>query len=156
MDTAKLHVTFSPGTTAHDLQFPRRYTLTHSDLTGELFLTIGAEYDRKQIGGIYTRLMRDEVLAELISENGQPILHVYTHVNGGIVFGTAQWRYDILHHHMSMVLEALSQGDQNLFASNLVLENTQIIVHFSANHKKYNKIEEWGKIQKWHKYALSE
>jgi hypothetical protein len=42
----------------------RCYTLTHSDTTGELFLTIGPDFDRAQISGLYTRLMRDEVLAE--------------------------------------------------------------------------------------------
>jgi len=61
----KLHVTFHAGTSPGILEFPRCYTLTHSDRTGDLFLTIGAKYDQKQIAGLYTRLMRDEVLAEL-------------------------------------------------------------------------------------------
>lgn len=63
LDPGKLHVTFNGGTSPVDLEFPRRYTLTHSDLTGDLFLTIGREYDEEHISGIYTRLMRDEVLA---------------------------------------------------------------------------------------------
>ena len=43
---------------------PRKYTLTHSDTTGDLFLTISREYDEKQISGWYTKFMRDEVLGE--------------------------------------------------------------------------------------------
>jgi hypothetical protein len=62
-----------------------------------LSLTIGAEYDKKQISGLYTRLMRDEVLAELKNDGGQAVLHVYVHVSGGISFGFTGWRYDILH-----------------------------------------------------------
>jgi len=60
----KLHVRFAAGVTPDEPITPRRYTLTHSDATGDLYLTIGPDYDRRQISGWYTRLMRDEVLAE--------------------------------------------------------------------------------------------
>ena len=65
LNPEKLHVTYLGGTTPEKLTLPRRYTLTHSDRTGELFLSIGREYDTKQTSRLYTRLMRDEVLAEL-------------------------------------------------------------------------------------------
>ena len=99
LDPLKLHVTYHEGTTAGLLEYPRRYTLTHSDLTGDLFLTIGAEYNQKQIAGLYTRLMRDEALAEMIRDGDQAVLHVYVHVSGGIAFGFAGWRNAILHYH---------------------------------------------------------
>ncbi len=60
----QLHVTFSPGTSQVNFSLPRVYTLTHSDMTGELFLTIGDQVNQSQISGWYTRLMRDEVVAE--------------------------------------------------------------------------------------------
>ena len=60
----KLHVQFARGTAPDGPVVPRRYTMTHSDTTGDLFLTVAAKYNRKQIAGWYTRLMRDEVLAE--------------------------------------------------------------------------------------------
>jgi hypothetical protein len=69
LNPCKLHVTFHAGNSAGVLAFPRRYTLTHSDMTGDLFLTIRAEYDQTQIAGLYTLLMRDEVLAELKGES---------------------------------------------------------------------------------------
>jgi magnesium dechelatase len=143
----KLHVTFHEGTSAQEPSLPRRYTLTHSDTTGDLFLSIGAEYDRKQISGFYTRLMRDEVLAEL-KDDGQGIsLHVYCHISGGLVFGTAGWRNDILHHHMRMVLEALRHGDRELVSSNPDLNRSIVQVHFASNHKRYNCVEAWGPLQ---------
>ena len=43
---------------------PRRYTLTHSDSTDDLFLTIAPEVNQRQVSSWYTRLMRDEVVAE--------------------------------------------------------------------------------------------
>ncbi len=59
----QVHVRFGPGVIPASPIAPRRYTLTHSDATGDLFLTVAPEVDRKQISGWYTRLMRDEVLA---------------------------------------------------------------------------------------------
>ena len=46
LDPDKLLVEYKPGVTPISPIIPRRYTLTHSDETGELFLTIGSEYDR--------------------------------------------------------------------------------------------------------------
>lgn len=145
----KLQVTFQEGTSAGELSLPRRYTLTHSDVTGDLFLSIGAEYDRKQISGFYTRLMRDEVLAELTEDAQGMSLHVYCHVSGGFVFGSAGWRNDILHHHMRMVIEALHYGDKKLFTSNPELEQVKVWVHFASNRARYNRVEDWGFIQSY-------
>ena len=61
LNPAKLHITFREGAAPDGPLIPRRYTLTHSDQTGDLFLTIGPEVNHAQISGWYTRLMRDEV-----------------------------------------------------------------------------------------------
>jgi hypothetical protein len=63
LNTRKLHVRFK-GAKPDVLVLPRRYTLTHSDSTGDLYLTISSDFDNKQVSGWYTRFMRDEVLAE--------------------------------------------------------------------------------------------
>ena len=68
-----------------------------------------------QIAGWYTRLMRDEVLAEW-QAGEPPVLHVHCHVSGGLVVGTAGWRASIFRQHMPMVLEAFWRGDQGLLA----------------------------------------
>ena len=47
----KLHVNKQIDDFQH---FPRKYTLTHSDLTGDLYLTVAREYDKKQISRWYT------------------------------------------------------------------------------------------------------
>ncbi len=143
---ARLHVTYEDDNSQSRLSLPRRYTLTHSDMTGELFLTIGAGYNRKQISGWYTRLMRDEVLAEWQGENDVYSLHLYCHVSGGIVFGTAGMRYGIFRQHMPLVLQALHEGDQSLFEYKAELRDSKVYVHFAARQKRFRKIEEWGRI----------
>lgn len=42
----------------------RCYTLTHNDVTGALQLSIGADYNQRQVQGFYTRILRDEITAE--------------------------------------------------------------------------------------------
>ena len=57
-DPNKIQTTFVPPITkTSPIEF-RKYTLTHSDDTGEMFLTVANEYDYKAIN----KELRDEVL----------------------------------------------------------------------------------------------
>jgi hypothetical protein len=140
----KLHVRFVPGTDTDGPVSPRRYTLTHSDRTGDLYLTVGPSYDRKQISGCYTRLMRDEVLAEWDQGQECPALHVHCHVSGGLVFGPAGWRDAIFQHELPLVLEALRYGDRGLYAAHPELDQAPIQVHLHARQARLDRVEPWG------------
>jgi hypothetical protein len=140
----KLHVRFVAGVTPEGPPTPRRYTLTHSDLTGELYLSIGPDYDRRQIAGWYTRLMRDEVLAEWREEEDCPALHVHCHVSGGLIVGSAAWRDVIFQRELPLVLEALRYGDRGLFETQPALERAPVYVHFHATQARYNRTERRG------------
>jgi hypothetical protein len=122
----------------------RCYTLTHSDSTGELFLTIGREYDLGQIGGWYTRLMRDEVLAEWVNDAEGSALHVYCHISGGLVLGPAAWRESIFRRELPLVLETLRYGDAALFGVRPALDQAPIYVHFRERSGAQDRIERWG------------
>ena len=139
----KLHVNFVDGADAEGPIAPRAYTLTHSDMTGDLFLTISQNYNYSQISGFYTRLMRDEVLAKW-EVNEQKSLHVQCHVSGGIVFGASKWREEIFRYHLPMVLEAFWYGDRILLGLHPELALANIFVHFHAREKKFKKDEVWG------------
>jgi hypothetical protein len=117
----KLHVTYLQDSTPDKLVLPRRYTLTHSDKTGELFLSIGNEYNTKQISTIYTRFMRDEVLAELHNNGDNFSLGIHYHVSGGFILGTAKWRYNIFKSELPLAIEALRYGDRALYDQNPAL-----------------------------------
>ena len=149
LDPNKLHVSFSTGTNPEKLVLPRRYTLTHSDTTGELFLTIGNEYDKKQISRLYTRLMRDEVLADLAKSGDYVALNVYCHVSGGIVIGTASWRFSIFRSELPLVLEAIRYGDRSLFEHDKQLDNVQVKIYFQSTNKRYHNVEQWGTLSNY-------
>lgn len=142
----KLHVSYLSGITPANMTIPRRYTLTHSDRTGELFLSIGSQYDTKKISKLYTRLMRDEVLAELVNNEDRLEFRVHCHVSGGFVIGSAGWRYNIFRSELPLVLEAIRYGDRTPFEKNPELDHIPVYIHFHSGKKQYNIIERWGTL----------
>jgi hypothetical protein len=140
----KLHISYLTGTDPENFVLPRRYTLTHSDRTGELFLSIGNQYNTRQISKLYTRLMRDEVLAELISKGERLEFIVYCHVSGGLVIGPPGWRYNIFRSELPLVLEAIRYGDRTLFEINTKLDYVPVYIYFQSTKKRFNNIEQWG------------
>lgn len=142
LNPEKLKITFLPPTTTHSPLTPRCYTLTHSDLTGVLFLTIANEFNHRQLKGWQTRIMRDEVLAEWLKKEKIYSLHLYCQISGGI--GSLKFRDQIFRQELPLVLEAFRYGDQIFFSKNHFLDRAPIWVHFLSKKEKYNKIEEWG------------
>jgi len=146
LDPNKLSVCHLPDISPDRLAVPRRYTLTHSDRTGRLFLSIGAGYDTRRTSKLYTRLMRDEVLAELIGDGQSLEFHVYCHVSGGLVVGPAAWRYRIFRAELPLALEAMRWGDRALFQEHPHLDHTPVHVHMTSPSKAFNRVEHWGAI----------
>jgi hypothetical protein len=142
----KLHTKYLQGATPIAPVTPRFYTLTHSDSSGELFLSIGQCYDKKRISGLYTRLMKDEVLAELKEDSDGLSLNVYCHVSGGFVFGRAKWRYNIFCSELRLALEAIRFGDRALFDNDLRLDRIPILVRFKSSDKRFDRTEKWGSL----------
>ena len=145
LNPQKLHVTFAKSLAAGELLLPRQYTLTHSDATGDLFLTIGREVDVEAISGWYTRLMRDEVLGEWINEHGLA-LNIHLHVSGGLVFGAPSWRDSIFQEHLPLVLEAICYGDRHFIREHPACQNAPIKIYFHAKQEKLDRIEVWGPV----------
>jgi hypothetical protein len=145
----KLHVTYLSGTTQDKIILPRRYTLTHSDRTGELFLSISSEYNMMQISRLYTILMRDEVLAELLNIGEGFMFRVYCHVSGGFIIGTAGWRYRIFQSELPLVLESIRYGDRFLFEKNPNLDNAMIQIQFESTNTSFNKVENWKTMREY-------
>jgi len=140
----KLYTRFAPGAAPEGPRTPRRYTLTHSDRTGDLFLTVGPEYDRRQLTGWQTRLMRDEVLGEWVEGKDGPVLHVHCHVSGGLSLGPASVRMAIFRRELPLVLECFRFGDRAFYEAHPELDAAPVQVHFHAAQARYNRIEPWG------------
>ena len=139
-----LNVRYLPGTGEGYPLTHRCYTLTHSDITGKLYLTIGLHYDKTQISSWYTRFMRDEVLGEWLEVQGKHSLVIHCHVSGGVIFGSAKMRYSIFRRELPLVLEAIRWGDKTLFATYPDLDRAPIVVNFHSTQQQYDRREPWG------------
>lgn len=136
----KLSVEFRKGVTTTEPIIPRCYTLTHSDITAELFLTIGLTYAYDKIDDN----MRDEVLGKWVKKDENYLYYVYLHVDCKLGYKAAAIRNMIFRRELPLALKAIRFGDKKFFSVHPELNNVPIIVFFMSKYQKLNKVENWG------------
>ncbi|MFS0821135.1 staygreen family protein [Bacillus sp. 1P02SD] len=141
----KLSVEYMDGVTATEPLIPRRYTLTHSDLTGDLFLTIGFDYAWNKVNS-----MRDEVLAEWKPNGGSFYYCVYLYIDQGqFNQNIAAKRNEIFRRELPLALTAIRYGDRLFFNTFPQLDQVPIIIHFMSTFPQFARQENWGTFQKF-------
>ncbi|KFM29124.1 hypothetical protein F751_5480 [Auxenochlorella protothecoides] len=163
---SKLRVALAPDMRASrpHPDFPsRKYTLTHNDITGNLFLSIGPCYNQRQLSRLYTRLLRDEVLAEWLPHGGdlhavagpgtaQPrqamSLHVHCHVSGGTAWTWAPpgLRSAIFRREMGVVLAALAWAERDLLSTCPAAAQAHVVVHLHSHQQAHDRTLAWGRL----------
>ncbi len=133
----KLFVEFRPDVTTTQPVLERKYTLTHSDNTADLYLTIGLQFAYEKVN-----TLRDEVLAEWRMDKDLLFLYVYVYVNG--LLGNPSVRNSIFRRELPLALEAIRYGDRGLFAAHPQLGGAPIWIYFDSEHPEYNRFENWG------------
>lgn len=119
----------------------RKYTITHSDITAELFVFIGENYAEDQI-----TKMRDEVrVAWNKNEKGFTLMGTVV-VSGKGVEGNAFIRNKIFYNEMPTALQALRQADRFLFDKDPNLDTAPVFIHFISDNHIYDKIYNFGVI----------
>lgn len=144
LNPEKLSVEFRQGVTPTEPIIPRRYTLTHSDITAELFLTIGLNYAFDKINA-----MRDEVLGEWVYVKKQYYYHVYLYVDGQFGPAAATIRNQVFIRELPLALEAIRYGDNKFFSIHSEFNHVPIIVYFISTIPKFNRIENWGTFSEY-------
>lgn len=139
----KLKITLIDPITENGPVDDRKYTLTHSDETGILFLDIGNVYNYSAIN----QNLRDEVLGRwLLPDNESPILIFYVYVGGENIEDAAR-RYDIFKSHLNMALSAIIYGDSVLFDNFPRLIEAPIYVKFDSTIPNFNNYEYYGNVK---------
>ncbi|KAK4354612.1 hypothetical protein RND71_026806 [Anisodus tanguticus] len=133
----------------HPGKLPRRYTLTHCDITCKLTLAVSQTINNSQIEGWYNRLQRDEVVAEWKKVKGKMSLHVHCHISGGhfLLDFVARLRYYIFCKELPVVLKAFVHGDGNLLKNYPELQEALVWVYFHSNIPEFNKVDCWGPLK---------
>lgn len=119
----------------------RKYTITHSDLGGELFVFIAENYAEDQI-----TKMRDEVRISWEHREKGYTLIGFVLVDGKDVKGNAYIRNKIFYSEMPTALQALRQGDRFLFEKDPALDSAKVFIHFISKSPTYDKTYDFGVI----------
>ncbi|SDJ51664.1 staygreen family protein [Salimicrobium halophilum] len=141
-DPQKLSVTLVPSVTESQPIENRKYTLTHSDITGELFLTVGTEFDIAAIDPV----MRDEVIAEWNKDNqNRYVLAGNVHVDGSnMTKASSMVRFNIFQREMDTALKGIIYGDRAFFAEHPYLLDAPIFIQFDSVYPEFNRILYFG------------
>lgn len=103
----------------------RKYTITHDDNTGDLFVTIGSSFARDQYGEL-----RDEVILQWVDLDGYPVLLGKVLVEGEGIKSRADVRRKIFIEEMNQALDALITGDEGLFQEYPALKQAPVLILF--------------------------
>lgn len=114
----------------------RKYSLSHSDETGFLFLTVGKRFYYPD---------NQTVLAELRRINCIDVLDVYVQLDNEKEIESTKIRDKIFRRELPLALKAIIYGDKQFFINNKLLD-AFIRIRFQSNHKQFNTVEQWGKV----------
>ncbi|MGG7179289.1 staygreen family protein [Clostridium paraputrificum] len=138
----KLFIDFEEGMETSTEIMPRKYTLTHSDETGDLFLYIGENYACNRLEEV-----RDEVLATWEKVAETYILKVDLHLDSELSNKNLEERDVIFRKELPLALKTIIYGDRKLYMNRKELINSPVIVYFNSNDENYNKVERWGAVK---------
>lgn len=119
----------------------RKYTITHSDRTAELFVFVANNYAKDQITS-----MQDEVRVAWVHYQNQLILFGSVMVDDEYSEGNTYIRNNIFYREMPTALQALRQADRFLFENVPDSDNTPVLIHFISSNPSYNRIYDFGAI----------
>jgi len=133
-DPKRVSVSFGEATrrSIAEPQRERRYTLTHNDLTRQLTLSVARDFDGAQTALWYTRLLRDEVLAEWRDDG----LHVHCNVSvegHWWISWAKSLRSVVFRQKLPLVLDTLRYAERELLARRPRLNDAPVFVHFHGD-----------------------
>ena len=142
----RLSVEFRNGMTDLGPIIPRHYTLTHSDTSGELFLTIGTQFAWDQIN----KELRDEVLGVWHLNENQLSYHVFFYLDQGEYdLSNVKRRNEIFRRELPLALTAIRYGDRKLFYCYPSLDYAKITTFFISSYPAFTKQEIWGNFSNY-------
>lgn len=140
-NSQKVFVQYRDTMRPYDPVEGRKYTITHSDTTAELFVFVSENYAEDQV-----TKMRDEVRISWEPYQKGIVLMGSVILDGKGIIGNVFIRNSIFYKEMPTALRALRQADRFLFDAEPVLDNTQVLIHFISNNPSYDKIYNFGAI----------
>lgn len=119
----------------------RKYTMTHSDETADLFVTIGVDFAEDKV-----QKLRDEVRLQFIVVDRMPMLYGEVMIDGVGIPGNPPVRESIFKRELPTGLQAIRYADDALFATYPELDETPVYIQFISANPDRNKLFDYGII----------
>ncbi len=119
----------------------RKYTVVHSDITGELFVIIGNTYADNMITSL-----RDEVKVSWEINKSELMLIGSVTLDGDGIIGDAGIRSKIFYNEIPIALQALRQADRFLFEKQYSLDRVPVYIQFISSNPELHKMYYYGLI----------
>jgi hypothetical protein len=136
----KLEVEFESDINKKSLR-ERKYTLTHSDETGQRHLYIGAEFNEEKCNKL-----RDEVIGNWSNAYAEIELHIKCNLYSEYSSLTIEERYDRFKKHMPRAITAIINGDKEYIIANNLLGNNVYVYFLSdlmSGREYYNRVNDY-------------
>ena len=119
----------------------RTYTMTHSDETGDIFVTIELNYAPDQ-----TNKIQDQVYMKWLPIEDKFFLYGEVIIDNDTITGKSDISYEIFSREMPLALHAIYTADLPLFEAYPTLNDTPVIINFLSTDPKYDKLHCYGEI----------
>lgn len=144
-----LPITYENADIITEFELPRKYTSTHNDLTKEVYISIGHNYNQfllnseealvneTQVVGKWKRIKCNKYeihLTVLVSTEKNP---------------QAEIRNRIFCQELGYVLEGIAFAETALLNTYKYLNNAKIFIHFKSIDPLYNRTEYWHRLGYW-------
>lgn len=145
LDPNKLIIDFKRGISQDGPIIPRNYTVTHSDDTGDILITVAKDYDKTHVTD-----KRDEVYAKWCKNGKEYALCLYLSVDGNERDkNKITKRNRMFREGLPLVITAIRQGDLELIKKHNNLDESDVFIKFDSRFEDFYKVENWGKVKNY-------
>lgn len=148
LDPLLCPITYESSDIITDFSLPRKYTNIHNDVTREILISVGKNYNKIMLSSPEAVKFETQIIGKWCHKDDK-----YNIILQAIVSTEknpqTEIRNTIICNELSLVLEAIGLAETALVKLNPKLSKTKIYVNFKSIDSKYDRVEYWGRLGKW-------
>lgn len=133
-----------------NFSIPRVYTTTHNDARAEVYIHIGKSLNKAMLAEDEPVKNETQVVGKWKKNSRTGKYEIVMEVTVSTLKNPlAMIRNKIFCENMSMVLEGIALAEQGMLLRNPEKKRSKIYVQFRSVDSKYNRVEYWGRLERW-------
>jgi hypothetical protein len=139
-------ITYESADIITSLELPRKYTSIYNDITQEIYLNVGHNYNKRLLS---KGVIKNEtyIIGKWIEKENNYEIHIKISVS--TTNPESELRNKPFCQKLSKTLEGIAFAETALLLKHPSLASTKIFIEFRYTDRKYNRIEYWHRIGYW-------